>query len=107
MSLDYYKILGVSRSASDAEIKKAYRRLALKYHPDRNPDDAACEDKFKNIAEAYAVLSDKVRRSRYDTLGRSRPMGPIFRRHEGFKKEGSFRSFWENINSAPKIVKLQ
>lgn len=66
---DYYRTLGVSRSASDDEIKKAYRSLALKYHPDRNPDDPGAEEKFKEINEAYQVLSDSQKRSHYDHLG--------------------------------------
>jgi molecular chaperone DnaJ len=69
MSKDYYEILGVSKTATDAEIKKAYRKLAAKYHPDRNQDDKGAEDKFKEIGEAYEVLSDKGKRSRYDQLG--------------------------------------
>lgn len=68
---DYYKILGVDRSASEDEIKRAYRKLALKYHPDRNPDDKQAEDKFKEINEAYQVLSDSEKRARYDQLGES------------------------------------
>ncbi len=68
---DYYKTLGVERSASDQEIKKAYRKLAMKYHPDRNPDDKKAEDKFKDINEAYQVLSDPQKRTRYDQLGDS------------------------------------
>ncbi len=63
---DYYKILGVSPSATAEEIKSAYRRLALKYHPDRNPDDPYAEEKFKEISEAYAVLIDPVKRRQYD-----------------------------------------
>lgn len=66
---DYYEVLGVIREASDAEIKSAYRKLALKFHPDRNPGDQAAEDSFKEAAEAYAVLSDEEKRHRYDTLG--------------------------------------
>jgi len=68
---DYYKILGVDRSASAEEIKKVYRKLALKYHPDRNPDDQSAEEKFKEINEAYQVLSDKDKRLRFDQLGAS------------------------------------
>jgi curved DNA-binding protein len=68
---DYYKILGVERSASSEEIKRVYRKLAMKYHPDRNPGDKAAEDKFKEINEAYEVLSDSKKRSRYDQLGES------------------------------------
>lgn len=66
---DYYEILGVSKSASDEELKKAYRKLALKFHPDRNPDDKEAEEKFKEAAEAYEVLSNKDKRARYDQFG--------------------------------------
>jgi curved DNA-binding protein len=68
---DYYKVLGVERKASEQEIKRAYRKLALKFHPDRNPNDKQAEDKFKEINEAYQVLSDPEKRSRYDQLGDS------------------------------------
>jgi molecular chaperone DnaJ len=71
---DYYDILGVSKGASDAEIKKAYRKVAIKYHPDKNPDDPSAEDKFKEAAEAYEVLRDPQKRQRYDQFG-----------HEGMK----------------------
>ena len=66
---DYYEILGVSRNAGDEEIKKAYRKLAIKYHPDKNPDDKAAEEKFKGAAEAYEVLSNSEKRQRYDQFG--------------------------------------
>ena len=66
---DYYEILGVSRTASDQEIKSAYRRLAMRYHPDKNPNDASAEEKFKEAAEAYSVLADAEQRRRYDRFG--------------------------------------
>ena len=69
MARDFYEVLGVERSASDAEIKKAYRRLAMKYHPDRNPDDEAAEANFKEAKQAYEVLSDKQKRAAYDQSG--------------------------------------
>jgi molecular chaperone DnaJ len=70
-SRDYYEILGVQRSASPDELKAAYRKAALKYHPDRNPGDAAAEAKFKEVNEAYSVLSDPDRRAHYDRFGRA------------------------------------
>ncbi|HEY6242308.1 MAG TPA: molecular chaperone DnaJ [Pyrinomonadaceae bacterium] len=66
---DYYEILGVTRTASEQEIKSAYRRLAVKYHPDKNPNDASAEEKFKEAAEAYGVLQDSEQRRRYDRFG--------------------------------------
>ena len=66
---DYYKILGVDKSASADEIKKAYKKVAIKYHPDRNPGDKEAEKKFKQAAEAYQVLSDPEKRARYDQFG--------------------------------------
>ena len=66
---DYYEVLGVSKNASDDEIKKAYRKLAIKYHPDKNPGDKEAEAKFKEINEAHDVLSDKQKRARYDQFG--------------------------------------
>jgi len=69
MSDDYYKTLGINKTASDSEIKKAYRKLAMKYHPDHTKGDKTAEEKFKKISEAYAVLSDKEKRKQYDTFG--------------------------------------
>ncbi len=66
---DYYEVLGVSKNASDDEIKKAYRKLAVKYHPDKNPGNKEAEEKFKEISEAHEVLSDKQKRARYDQFG--------------------------------------
>src|SRR5690349_14022435 len=69
MKRDYYEILGVSRSATDEELKKAYRKAALKYHPDRNPGDRQAEERFKEASEAYQVLCDPERRAMYDRFG--------------------------------------
>jgi len=73
---DYYEVLGVGRDSSESEIKKAYRRLAVKYHPDKNPGDHEAEEKFKEAAEAYSVLSDAQKRSRYDRFGHAGVGGP-------------------------------
>ena len=77
MSKDYYEVLGVDKGADDATIKKAYRKLAMKYHPDRNPDNKEAEEKFKEIGEAYEVLSDADKRAAYDRMG-----------HDAFKNGG-------------------
>jgi curved DNA-binding protein len=83
---DYYEILGVARGATEAEMKKVYRKLALKYHPDKNPGDKAAEEKFKEISEAYAVLSDKEKRAQYDAIG----MGGFQQR---YSEEDIFKGF--------------
>lgn len=70
---DYYEVLGVAKTATEAEIKKAYRKLAIKYHPDKNPGDKEAEEKFKEAAEAYGVLSDSTKRSQYDQFGFNGP----------------------------------
>ena len=72
---DYYEVLGVSRSASDAELKKAFKKLAMKYHPDRNPDDPSANEKFKEAAEAYEILSDSEKKSAYDQFGHAGVQG--------------------------------
>ena len=66
---DYYDLLNITKNASDADIKKSYRKLAMKYHPDRNPGDKSAESKFKEIKEAYEILSDAEKRAAYDRFG--------------------------------------
>ena len=107
---DYYKILGVSKSASEKEIKKAYRKLALKYHPDTNKGDKGAEEKFKDVSEAYAVLSDAEKRKQYDMFGadgfnqrysqedifRDFDLGSIFREF-GFRGGGRGQNIFSHI----------
>ncbi|HNZ30850.1 MAG: DnaJ C-terminal domain-containing protein [Smithellaceae bacterium] len=87
MAEDYYQILGVDKKASVDEIKKAYRKLAVKWHPDKNPNNKAAEEKFKKISEAYAVLSDSQKRQQYDTFGSA----DQFRQQ--YSQEDIFRGF--------------
>ncbi len=94
---DYYEVLGVGKDASKDELKKAYRKLALKYHPDRNPDDKEAEDKFKEANEAYEVLSSDEKRGIYDRYGKAGLEG-----QGGFSRGGGARGFediFEDLNS--------
>jgi curved DNA-binding protein len=84
---DYYAVLGVAKTASDEEIKKAYRRMAMKYHPDHSKGDPEAEEKFKQISEAYAVLSDKEKRHQYDRFG-----------SEGFRQQYSQEDIFRNFD---------
>jgi len=93
---DYYKILGVSRNASDAEIKKAYRKLARQYHPDNHPDKKLAEEKFKKINQAYEILSDPQKRSQYEQLGQM-PHGSEFRPPPGFNFGGNVRGDFADL----------
>ena len=85
---DYYEVLGVERKASDDEIKKAYRKLAVKFHPDKNPGDPQAEEKFKDISAAYDLLGDADKRARFDrgeidATGQERPRQPYYRDFAG------------------------
>ena len=85
---DYYDILGVSKNSNEREIKRAYRKIAMKYHPDRNPDDKSAEEHFKEAAEAYSVLADAEKKARYDQFG-----------HAGVGAAGSAQGFDPTIFS--------
>lgn len=95
MRTDYYDILGVSRNVSDEELKRAYRRLALKHHPDRNPGDKEAEEMFKEISQAYAVLSDPQKKARYDSFGATDDAGTVF----DFGFGGNFDSVFNDLFS--------
>jgi molecular chaperone DnaJ len=96
---DYYEVLGISKNANEAEIKKAYRKLALQYHPDKNPDDKSAEDKFKEAAEAYEVLSDANKRTRYDQYGHA-GMGGAGGFGGGMNMEDIFSQFGDVFGGA-------
>ena len=100
MQHDYYELLGVGRNADEAEIKKAYRKMAMKHHPDRNPDDKASEEKFKEIQKAYAILSDKQKRAAYDQFGHAGVDNSMGGGPGGFGGFGDvFEDIFENIFS--------
>lgn len=109
---DYYSILGISKNATQEEIKKAYRNLAFKYHPDRNPDDKQAEEKFKKISEAYDTLGDEKKRAEYDRFGSA---GTSYNSENSYYQNsyqnyyqqqsysdpfGSEDSFWQWFNSS-------
>ncbi len=98
---DYYEILGVSKNASVDEIKKAYRKLAIKYHPDKNPGDKSAEEKFKEATEAYEVLKDSDKRSRYDQFGHAAFDGATggFHGFGGFDLSDALRAFMQDFGS--------
>ena len=96
MLKDYYKILGLNKSATAIEIKKAYRKKALKIHPDRNQDSLKAEEEFKEVAEAYGILSDKLKKSEYDRK---------FSQEE-LTKRSDFKSFWEKAKASKKKIRI-
>ena len=114
MKKDYYEVLGVSRNAPDAEIKKAYRKLAMKYHPDKNPGNKHAEDRFKEVSEAYDVLRDSEKRKMYDQFGhmgahagagasgaggfQGNPFGGGGFDFEGFRQQQGFGGFGQQSN---------
>ncbi len=111
---DYYEILSVSRSASEQEIKSSYRKLAMQYHPDRNPGNSEAEEKFKECTEAYSVLIDSEKRARYDQYGHAGvsngngagfegvDLSDVFRRYiqRLFRRERARRAAWRKPRSA-------
>lgn len=93
---DFYEVLGVSRDSSDRDIKKAFRRMAMKYHPDRNPDDKEAEDKFKEVNEAYEILSDAQKKGAYDQYGHA-GVDPNMRGGHGGGHDGNFSDIFGDV----------
>lgn len=105
---DLYEVLGVSKSASKDEIKKAYRKLANKFHPDKNPDDPSAEEKFKEVKRAYEVLSDDGQRSTYDTYGHEGLRGAAHQNgHTSSSADAFRRAFEEHFNRQQRTIQLQ
>ena len=100
MKEDYYDILGLSKNATAAEIKKAYRKKAIKYHPDKNPGDTEAEEMFKKAAEAYEVLGDENKRARYDQYGHQAFEGGGFGGGGGMNMDDIFSQFGDIFGSA-------
>ena len=100
MKQDYYEILGVSKSASAGEIKKAYRKKAIQYHPDKNPGDSKAEQEFKKAAEAYEILSDQQKREQYDRFGHAAFEGAQGFGGGGMNMEDIFSQFGDIFGSA-------
>jgi len=96
---DYYETLGVEKNASNEEIKKAYRQLALKYHPDRNSSDKGAEKKFKEMNEAYQVISDSEKRARYDQYGSADGVGGFNARDFQGRGSSDFGDFSDVFDS--------
>src|SRR3990172_9167814 len=96
---DYYEILGVAKTASPEQIKAAYRKMAMKYHPDRNPDNKEAEEKFKEAAEAYEILSDQQKKSQYDQFGHAGAQGMGGFGSSGMNMDDIFENFGDIFGS--------
>ena len=96
MSNSYYDVLNINKDSSDSDIKKAYRKLAMKYHPDKNPNNKECEEKFKEISEAYSVLSDSNKRKSYDMYGKEGMQSDMSSPFDIFNNFDNFSNIFNN-----------